>query len=150
MALAVHMYEIAEALVTKLETNKVSLGLADVFYGDQEKLPSTPIACVEPDTKTNTLSSAQRKVQIEFQVFILLYHSAVQSPEANRRDSDQLAADIETLIHADRTLLRPDLTDRVIHCMIESVASGYVTKSNTLVRASRLTFSALSQTILPS
>lgn len=144
MTLATTIPEIAEALYNKLDVNKEALGIEAVYYGDQNRLPVTPAVCIEPDSKTNTLTSAFRKVSLDFKIYILLYHSQVSSPQDNRRSADALAEAVETLIHADK-----DLGGLVIHCMIDEVASGYVTKSNSLVRASRLTFSALSQNQLP-
>lgn len=144
MTLATTIPEVAEALFDKLEANKVVLGIQAVYYGDQNRLPVTPAVCIEPDAKTNTLKSAFRMVSLDFKVYILIYHSQVTSPQDNRRNADALAEAVETLIHADK-----DLGGRVIHCMIDEIASGYVTKGNSLVRASRLTFSALSQNQLP-
>lgn len=144
MTLATTIPEVAEYLFDKLETNKEALGIQQVFYGDQNRLPVTPAACIEPGSKKNTLKSAFRVVSIDFEVYILLYHSSVTSPQDNRRAADAMAEAVEVLIHADK-----DLGGLVIHCMIDEVASGYVSKGSTLMRASRLTFSALSQNQLP-
>lgn len=136
---------VSQALVDKIRTNQAGLGINAVYYGDQDKIPTTPIACVEPDAKTNTLKSAQRMILIDFTAYILLYHSSVVSPQVNRSESDELAEAVETLIHADRTL-----GELLIHCMITNVASGYANKAGSLVRASRLTFNGQSQALLPS
>jgi hypothetical protein len=144
MTLTASLAQVSEALFTKFETNKASLGIEAVYYGDQNRLPVTPALCVEPDAKQNTLKSALRVIAIEFKVYILIYHSSVTSPQDNRRAADALAEATETLIHADRTL-----GGLVTHCMVDEVASGYVTKNNSLMRASRLSFSAISQNQLP-
>lgn len=136
---------VSQALVTKLRDNQAGLGLNAVYYGDQDKLPTSPIACVEPDTKNNTLKSAQRMILVDFSAYILIYHSGVVSPQVNRSESDEMAEAVETLVHADRTL-----GDLLIHCMITEVASGYANKAGSLVRASRLTFNGQSQALLPS
>lgn len=144
MTLTASLADVADTLYDKFEVAKQSLGIEAVYYGDQNRLPVTPALCVEPDGKQNTLKSAFRVISIEFKVYLLLYHGAVTSPQDNRRAADALAEQVETLIHADRTL-----GGKVTHCMIDEVASGYVTKGTSLIRASRLTFSAISQNQLP-
>lgn len=144
MTLTASLVEVSESLYNKFEAAKGTLGIGAVFYGDQNRLPVTPALCVEPDGKTNTLKSAFRVIAIEFKVYVLLYHGSVTSPQDNRRAADALAEAVETLIHADRTL-----GGLVTHCMVDEVASGYITKGSTLIRSSRLTFSAISQNQLP-
>jgi hypothetical protein len=149
MTLTASLAEVTQALVDKLELNADSLGLKGIYYGDQNKLPITPIACVEPDNKDIISISPFRKVEIELTLYIVVYHSYVESPQANRQEADLMAESIETLIHADKGLLRTDGTPRVIHCYIKQVTSGYVKKGTSTVRASRLTFSARTQNQLP-
>ena len=150
MALTASYVEIAEALVAKLEANSTALGLKGVFYGDQNKLPATPIVCVEPDIKDNVAMTPTRNLTVEVLIFLIVYHSAVDSPQANRQASDTLAEAIEDLIHEDPFLLRNDATPRVVQCYIKSIASGYVKKGTGIVRASRLTFHALTKHQLPN
>ena len=144
MPLTPSLSVIANKLFVKFNDNKIDLGLEDVYYGDQNRVPVTPALCIEPETKTNTLKSAFRTVNVEFKVYIIVYHSQVASPQDNRRNADALAEALETFVHADR-----DLGGLVTHCMIDEIASGYITKGTTLMRASRLTFSAISQNQLP-
>lgn len=150
MALSTSLPDITQALVDKLTTNSASLGLKGVFYGDQDKLSATPIACVEPDMKDNISISPFRKLEIEMTIYIVVYHSLVESAQLNRKDADNMADAIETLIHLDKGLLRLDGTARVTHCYIKRIASGYVKKGSSVVRASRLTFSARTQNQLPA
>lgn len=133
-----------QILQTKLETNKVSLGIGKVFYGDQNLIPSTPIACVEPSQKIQEYKPTNMYRQT-LTAYILLYESTVQSPQANRKSADDLAEAVEALVHADRTL-----GGKVITAIVSSIESGYSTKQNTLVRASRLLVTATSQTLMTS
>lgn len=149
MTLSASLADITQALVDKLTTNSVTLGLKGVFYGDQDKLPATPIACVEPDMKEIISITPFRKEDIDITVYIIVYHSIVESAQLNRKAVDIMAEAIETLINADKNLKRLDGSDRVIHCYIKRVASGYAKKGNSVVRASRLTFSAITQDQLP-
>jgi hypothetical protein len=101
--------------------------------------------CVEPDHKTNQLKGAPRRIRIDIRNFLLVYFAYVGSPQDNRHAADELAESIETLLHKDATL-----GGLVIDSMVDDVESGYVTKSGSLVRGSRITFSAQSQGMLPS
>lgn len=150
MTLSASLADITQALVDKLTADATTLGLKGVFYGDQDKLPATPIVCVEPDNKDVMSYSPFRKTEIEITVYIIVYHSAIESPQQNRKDADAMAEAIETFLNADKNLKRTDHTDRVIHCYIKHVASGYAKKGNSVVRASRLTFSARTQDQLPA
>lgn len=145
MVLIDSLVTFADKVKTILTDNQESLGLHSIYYGDQNKLPGTPIACVEPDLKTNDLAGATRSIEIKFVVQILVYSSLVDSNEVNRRGADVLAEQIETLLHQD-----PYLGSTVMHSMVESIQSGYTTKSGTLVRASKIQFAALSKVRLPS
>lgn len=145
MTLASTYSEVANLLVTKLTNASNQLGLQGVYYGDQALLPATPIVCVEPDMKEVVEFSPFRKVDSMITIFIIVYTSAVESPQANRQDSDALAEKIEAFIHKDAQLLRPDLSASVIDCYITRVASGYVKKGTSIIRASRLTFTARTQ-----
>ena len=149
MTLSASLAEITQALVDKLTADMATLGLNAVFYGDQDKLSTTPMACVEPDVKKVMEITPFRKTTLSISVHIIIYHSAVTSPQLNKKNADLMAEAVETFLNADKNLKRTDGSDRVIHCYIEEVASGYVTKNKTPVRASRLTFSALTQDQLP-
>lgn len=143
--LTASLVDVCEYLFTLLDTNKESLGLMAVYYGDQDRLPMTPVACIEPDTKNRDLKGAQRMTAVTLRAYVLVYHSAITSPQQNRRDADQMAEDIETLIHSKRSL-----DGLLIHGMVTAIESGYVTRERTLVRSSRLTYEGLSQQLLPS
>jgi hypothetical protein len=144
MPLTDKLTDVGVFLATLLTENIGALGIKAVFYGDQVKLPSTPVVCVEPDGKSRILSSTTRRTDIELRVFVIVYHSAVKSPQSNRYDSDLLAESIEELIHTKRTM-----GGLVIHSMVTAIESGYSTKETSLVRASRLTVEARSKTQLP-
>jgi hypothetical protein len=136
---------VCQYLFELLEANKDILQLEDVFYGDQDKLPRTPAACVEPGEKDRELKGAQRMTRVTFRIYVLIYHSAVTSPQSNRRSADRTAEAIEGLIHSD-----PRMGGLVIHGFCTNVSSGYANRTGTLVRASRITFEAQSQELLPS
>src|SRR4051812_41667019 len=131
---------VCEYIFNMLEINKGRLGLEAVYYGDQNKIPVTPAACVEPDEKPREYKGAQRMTRVSLHLYVLVYHSKVQSPQQNRRDADIMAESIETLIHADATL-----GGLVIDGMCTAVSSGYANRGGTMMRASRIAYEAHSQ-----
>lgn len=147
MTLSHSIVDVAAALEQKLNDNAATLGLKAVYYGDQERLATTPVVCVEPDTKVQEYrgGGVNRMLGVNITIFLLVYHSFVQSPQENRRGADQLAEAIEDLIHQD-----VNLGGLVIECHVSEVASGYATKGNSLVRANRITVVHTTQNRLPS
>lgn len=127
-----------------LRTNQVALALADVFYGDQERIPRTPAACVEPGDKRRSLNGVPRRTLVDITIYIIVYHYRIRDPQDIREENDLKAEAIETLIHTDCRL-----GGYVIDSMVTSVESGFQAKGNSLFRASRLTIGARSQVQLP-
>lgn len=151
MALSQSLSEVCTYVFNKLDAsaNKIAIGYLAVFYGDQDKLPTTPMICIEPDRKVRTLNGVPRRTLVEFRVHVILYHSGVTSPQTNRRDADEMAEEIEALLHADPRLGASAGTQLAVNSLVTSIESGYVTKAGSLVRASRLTFDVTSQAQLP-
>jgi hypothetical protein len=138
------LYVMADYVFNLLTTNQGTLGLEGLFYGDQNLIPVSPIACVEPDVKNVALKGMTREIQNEFRVYVLLYTAFVQSPDLNRRAADQLAESVGTVLNADA-----QCGGLVMHSMVEEIASGYAYKSGTIHRTSRILFTARSVTRLP-
>lgn len=136
--------EYAGFLHDLITSYKEVLGLKDVYYGDQDNIPVSPVVCVEPDNKSRVLQRIGRGTNVSFTVYLLLYHSSIRDPQANRRDADRLAENLETLIHNNETA-----NGLVVTSLVSRVESGYATKTNSIMRASRLTVEAESQHRLP-
>lgn len=137
--------ELAEHIQSLLITNLVALSLADAYYGDQVRVPKTPVACVETGTKTNELNGAPRRVMVTMTVYIIVYTSAVTNQQTQRENDDRMAEAIEEVIHADSTL-----GGRVIDSMVTAIEFGYAQRGNAIYRSSRLTIEARQQEQLPS
>lgn len=137
-------------LTDKLNGAKNALQLADVFYGDQERLPRTPAACVEPGEKQRELNGAPRRTMITFTNYVIVYHNPVKTATKIREEDDQRAEAIERFIHADPYFADNLGADQVIDSLVTSIESGYQMKNNTLYRASRLTIEARQQEQLPT
>jgi hypothetical protein len=144
MALTDSIADVGEYVFNLIEANESSLGLAKTYYGDQEKVPVTPVAIVETGDKLRELNGVPRRTKVTMTLYLMIYHSKVQDTQISRREVEALAEAVELLLHADRTL-----GGLVIHCMVTTIEPGYATRDRTMLRASRLTFEATSQIMLP-
>lgn len=150
MPLTKSLSEVADIFYNKFVDNQQAYGIHSVFYGDQDRLPGTPCVCLEPDIKAKSLNGAPRRVLVIMTLYVLIYFSAVGSPQDNRHDADAFAEDLEDLIEKDPYLLDDVGAKRVIHCYVTNNESGYVRKGSSIMRSSRLTISVESQAQLPS
>lgn len=132
-------------LYDMINTNLEPLGVAAIFYGDQAKIPVTPTVCVDTDTKVRVINGTSRRTENTLTAFVIIYHSKVQDNQVTRKEADQLAEAIETLIHGDSRL-----GGLVIHSLVTTIQSGYAMRSNTQYRSSRLTVQGISQSLLPN
>jgi hypothetical protein len=143
---------ITQLLVDKIEAAKATfrIPVIDVYYGDQDMFPHTPSVCVETGDKTRTLEGAPNMTLNEFEIYVLIYHNKVQDNQSTRKETDQIAYDIEQLVHQDLQLRNGGLTPNVIHGFIRSHESGYTFKKDTLYRSARLTYYGKNKTSLPT
>jgi hypothetical protein len=119
--------------------------IADVWIGDMNKLPRTPAVTLEPGEKRREYNGLPRKTLVILEAFVCVYYGAVQDVELNLQGSISLAEQIEAVLHQDA-----QLGGNVISSMVTMSEPGVVMKSGALTRATRLTFQAQSQQLLPS
>lgn len=134
------------ALVAK----QVALGIADIWFGDQEKIARTPTVCVEPVTKRRIISGVAKPggmVTNTFEVHFLIYHIKLQDVQVTRQEVDTLAEAIEVELHKDVHLGTPP-NDLIIHGFVEEMESGYVYRAGTLYRSVRMIWRGQSKTHL--
>ena len=134
----------AEAVFDKLELNKGQLGLQAVWFGDQDRLPSTPCATIEAGPKQRQLQGAPRRMLVELTTYVMLYVSIIQDSQENERLAMSLAEETEAVLHADSTF-----GNLVNHSYVSANDPGYAKRGGTLLRASRLTFTGQSLVQLP-
>jgi hypothetical protein len=140
------LYVVASHLFDLITTNKTTFTtpVEDVYYGDQRRFPRTPAVTVAPSQKTRELAGAPRRILNTFNVFVNLFFSDVQDVALNHRASDQLAEELEALIHANITF-----DGLVINSMVVLNESGFLNRSESQFRGSRLIVQATSKTLLP-
>ena len=132
-----------DRLFTLLDNNKAALGLADLFYGDQSKIPRTPTLCLEPDIKQRTLAGVPRRSENTLRAYLLIYVSKVQDVQSNSRDVLVFAETVEALLHVE-----PTLGGLLVHSFCPAIEPGYRTRDNTQFRACRITFEGINKSIL--
>lgn len=131
-------------LFKKLTEQQASLGLIEIFHGDQRRIPHTPVACVVPEDQSRALKGANRYMLTSIVIYIIIYHSKIGSVHDNQKEADDQAADVVELIDKDATL-----EGKVIHGFCSHIESGQVDRNNSLMRATRITYEAEAREILP-
>jgi len=144
--------DMARFLEALLKNNAGALGIANlpngtpsVFYGDQQNIPVTPTACIDPGGKRRELNGAPRKTDVTLYNYIIVYRYELGSVSDQQEDADDLIEDIEALIHQDAFM-----SNSVLHSMVVGIDSGYLQRRNALYRSSRLTVEATVTKQLPS
>jgi hypothetical protein len=128
-------------------SNKPILGLRDVFYGDQERIPRNPAICIETSDTVRELNGAPRRVAVRMTIYLMVYHNSLKAGAAGQREqNDQLAVDLQTELHKD---INKDLGGLIIHGFCTQAESGWQQKENALWQATRITYEAQSQVMLP-
>ena len=128
-----------------INTNKGALGLEGVFFGDQNKIPVFPTACIYPGPKTREIEGAPRKTKVLLTIYIMIYVGTLTSTEVNEFDAMKYAELVETLLHQDE-----DMNNQIVHGLVANIEPGIAIKDASMIRAVRLTFEGQTQKHLPS
>jgi hypothetical protein len=143
--------EVAHAYETIVKNVATSLGIQDVWYGNQVKFPRTPCVVVEPDDKTSVLRNSPRGTLNTFRVVILIIHMKVQDSQITRSEADTLAEAVEAEINKAQFKTLPNAAGDalVVHQFVGRVESGFVNRENSNYMSTRLTAEAENLTQLP-
>src|SRR2546423_13035752 len=90
-------------LITAAAPTLTPIPLADVFYGDQQKIPRTPAVCVFGTDKMRELQGAPRRIHNVFEIYVHLYVFKVTDASTHWRMADHLAEALAGVIHQDLT-----------------------------------------------
>jgi hypothetical protein len=146
--------EVAERIYDLLDDNKVTLLTADgtLLYGDQNRVPTTPTACVESGQTTRVLAGVGGNGRTEnvLQCFIILYYAKVDSNQQTKRDAEKCAEAIAYYLDQNVTLERGGDGGIVIHGFVSEINPGYSYRNEgkTLMHAVRLVWTGKSKSIL--
>lgn len=119
--------------------------IVDVYYGDQDRIPRSPTACIETGEKRQELNGAPRRVMIDLTCYILLYVGPIVPTRHNREEADALAEAVENELHQ-----FPTFEGNFIDTLVTAIEYGYQVRGNSLFRAARLTVTARQQSQLPN
>lgn len=149
--------QVAQRIMDILTANKAALvaagHLADdansIMYGDQDKLPVTPMLCIESGTTTRELDGVPQRVLCRHEVHLIYYHSRVQEVQLLRLEAEEGAEAIVTVLDSNLTLELESDGGIVIHGFVTNIDPGYIRKGErTLVRSVRLTWQGKTKTML--
>lgn len=134
---------ITDKIYTILDDAKTSLGVMDVYYGDQELLPRTPAVTVESGAYSRELAGMGGKGMTENRstVYVMVYFGRVQDVQQNSRDADALSEAIMDVLHTDVTL-----EGLIVHGHVSGIEPGYATRRGVLLRSARVTWNGLTKT----
>lgn len=128
---------IAEYIKNLIDTNKVTLGVDTVLYGDHNNIPGGITVTVMPGMKTRQLQGVANpgaRTRNRMIVLVTVYCNKTGDEETLSLETDQVAEDVEHLLHQDTTL-----GDNVIHGFVETWDPGYRFKTGSMFRATQLT-----------
>lgn len=120
-----------------------NLGFKDVFYGDQEKLPRTPAACVEAAPFDRSLGGVGGKGRTDniLRVGVIIYFGKIQDVQINSKATEEMAEAVMDLLHRDVTL-----AGLVTHSFVTSIQPGYSARPDAILKASRVNWQGQSKT----
>lgn len=133
-----------DAILDLLVAHKDELGIQDVYWGDQVKIPRVPSVCVEPTIKSRDLQGVPRRTLNTFEAYVIIYHARLQDVQITARESALFAEAVETVFHLDA-----QFSGLFIHTLCTSIEPGFATRAGTNYRASRLTCTGISKLSLP-
>ena len=119
-------------------------GIAQVLYGDQDKINVVPLVCVEPSDKIRQFNGAPRRTQVDFEVYVYIYYGGLQDTQISSKKANEIAEAVEARLHTNH-----NCDGLVISSLVSAVTSGAVNKGGALIRATRITWTARSQMMLP-
>jgi len=141
MALTNQITVLTQYIVDRLTTSKTSLGLKDIFYGDQELIPRYPAVAVDSVSKERELAGLPFRTDNNFTILLLVYHAQISNTAVTRKSCDEFAEAIELNLHDDTTM-----GGNVIHGYVTMMESGFAVRGGSQLRATRITWSGYSKT----
>lgn len=126
-----------------VEANKVGLGIADVWYGDQARIPRTPAICVEAGAMDREPAGVTGKGNTEntFRIYHLIYVGRVQDVQVNVKQAQELSEALMDLLHVDMRL-----GGLVLYGYVRTIEPGFVRKADAMLKVQRLLWQGMNKT----
>jgi len=134
--------QVTQAVVDLLEADQ-SLGLRQVWYGDQDRIPFTPCAAVESGGIESTIGASSYWTSHEVTVFVMVYFAKITSQSELKKECDQYAEQVRDTIHKNKSL-----NGLVIHGNITTMEPGVARRGGAKLRATRLTIRYITKTFI--
>ena len=144
MTLTASAEVVANAIFNVIQAQKVALGVAVMYYGDQTQLDKTPAVCVSPGNKQRGWEGASLATRNTFETYVYVYYGKIQDVQVNLHAAQTLADAIEPVVQTDITL-----GGLVIATLCTQNEPGMINKMGSLMMGNRMTFESFSKTRLP-
>jgi hypothetical protein len=131
---------LVQAIVDKMLSNSAALGIQDVFYGDQDILPRTPVITVQAGPVQKDLVQTGFTTMNTAHVFLTIYHGKIQDVQKNAKSADQLTEAVIDLLHLDK-----QLGGLVITGYVTTNEPGLADRGG-MLKANRITWQGISKT----
>jgi hypothetical protein len=152
MAPVKHPHHIAVRIFDLLEDDRTglnTLGIVDLFYGDQDKLIQTPTVIIEAGDTSSPLDGLPNMVRRQHACDVIIFHAAYDSNQSTKLQAEEYAAAIADFLDGNLQLTDPQGNDPlVIHGWVALNSPGYLKVGDNKYRASRLTWQGISKTRL--
>jgi len=118
--------DVTQDIVNRLDANKVTLGLANVVYGDERLVKEFPAILVEPGIVDRVIHGTQQW-ELQFHVVLWIYHAKLTIGRSQRLKEDiQLSNGVVTYLHEDKSL-----NGNIIFGFVEQEAPGVIARGPT-------------------
>lgn len=128
--------------VVDILAGDASLGLMNVYYGDQAAIPFTPSVTVEAGTKQREHNQTGLQYTVTVPIYIMLYHGKAIDVSTLRKEADELTESIQNRLLQYRKLNYSG-TDLVTSSLVTSVEPGFGTRNNVQFFIHRLTLECM-------
>ena len=128
---------IVQATVDLLKDD-TSLGLKEVYYGDQTGIPFVPSATVELADTAREYNQTGLFTNLIVQLQIVVYHGLLADVQKIKKELDQFIQKVEDKLHKDNTL-----GGEVITGLVTSVEPGVAVVGRAQFYAHRITWEAI-------
>jgi hypothetical protein len=137
---------VANYILTKFQdpTVKASLGLQDVWYGDQDLMPHTPALCVTPGVTKREFRGATFRTLNTIETYVLVYWGKITDIQQNLHNAQHLADQVVFTVHSDLKL-----GGLVTAVLCTESDPGLINKAGVWMMGARLTFESISTTTFP-
>lgn len=132
---------LALAIRNKIRDNKVAVGLdADSFveYGDHNNVPGGKAVTIAAATKRRELAGVAGpggRTMNNMEVLVTVYYQKLEDEATARLAVDQIAENVEELLHSDTTM-----GDLIIHGFVTDWVPGIIYRETSMFRVVQLHF----------